>query len=332
MHEYGGPEKLIYQDYRDPPKGRSEVLVRVAACGVNHLDIWVRRGVYRTGLPRILGSDISGVVEEGGGRFEKGEKVVVNPVLGCGVCNHCMLGEENRCGEARLVGSHVDGGYAELVSVPIQSIIPIPEGLSFEDAACIPVNFGTAWSMLVSKAKVSPKDTVLILGAGSGVGSAAVRIAKLFGAEVIATAGSEWKLKRATALGADHVVNHSEQDLEGEVRQITKGRGVDVVFEHVGSATWEKSVRSLARGGRLVTCGATTGSKAEVDIRDLYRRELEIYGDYVFTKRELYIVIELFSRGVLKSNLDRVMSLKDVREAHRLMEGRGHFGKLVLKP
>jgi NADPH:quinone reductase-like Zn-dependent oxidoreductase len=236
------------------------------------------------------------------------------------------------CRSYKIIGYLVDGGYAELVSVPEVNIIPMPEWLKPEEAAAVPLVFMTAWHMLVTKAEVSPGEYVLVLGAGSGVGSAAIQIAKLFGARVIATAGSEGKLRLAKILGADELVNHSEQDLAAEARRITEKRGVDIVFEHVGSATWEKSVKALAAGGRLVTCGATTGYMGQTDIRYLYSRQLSILGSYMASKGELLKVIDLVNQRRLKPVVDKVYPLAEAGKAQQRMEKREHFGKIVLRP
>jgi NADPH:quinone reductase-like Zn-dependent oxidoreductase len=236
------------------------------------------------------------------------------------------------CRSYKIIGYLTDGGYAELVSVPEVNIIPKPEWLKPEEAAAVPLVFMTAWHMLVTRAAVSPGEYALILGAGSGVGSAAIQIAKLLGAHVIATAGSQEKLRLARGLGADDVINHNEQDITAEARRITEKRGVDVVFEHVGSATWEKSVKALAVGGRLVTCGATTGYMGQTDIRYVYSRQLSILGSYMASKAELLKVIELVRQRRLKPVVDRVYSLAEAARAQERMEKREHFGKIVLRP
>jgi len=337
FHEHGGIDKLRYEDRPEPVVRDNEVLVQVKACALNHLDIWARIGLpgIQIPLPHISGNDICGEVVSTGRlvtRARSGDAVIVSPGLSCGVCEYCLSGRDNMCRSYKIIGYLTDGGYAELVSVPEVNIIPKPEWLKPEEAAAVPLVFMTAWHMLVTRAAVSPGEYVLILGAGSGVGSAAMQIAKLLGAHVIATAGSQEKLRLARVLGADDVINHNEQDITAEARRITEKRGVDVVFEHVGSATWEKSVKALAVGGRLVTCGATTGYMGQTDIRYVYSRQLSILGSYMASKAELLKVIELVRQRRLKPVVDRVYSLAEAARAQERMEKREHFGKIVLRP
>ncbi len=270
--QHGGPEVLKYTDAPDPIIRPNEVLVRVRACALNHLDLWVRRG-----NPNI-------------------------PIPGC----------------------------AELVHAPEVNCMPYPENLTFEEAASIPLVFQTAWHMLLSRAELQPGEDVLILGAGSGVGSAAIQVAKFFGARVIATAGNDEKLQKAKQLGADFLINHKTQKIHEEVRSITNKRGVDVVFEHVGTATWDGSFASLATGGRLVTCGATTGFDAKVDLRFLFSRQLSLLGSYMGTKSELHSVMRLVASGRFKPTVDRVFPLAEAAAAHAYLESGAQFGKVVL--
>ena len=337
FHEHGGIDKLRYEDRPEPVVRDNEVLVRVKACALNHLDIWARIGLpgIQIPLPHISGNDICGEVVSTGRlvtRARSGDAVIVSPGLSCGVCEYCLSGRDNMCRSYKIIGYLTDGGYAELVSVPEVNIIPKPEWLKPEEAAAVPLVFMTAWHMLVTRAAVSPGEYALILGAGSGVGSAAIQIAKLLGAHVIATAGSQEKLRLARGLGADDVINHNEQDITAEARRITEKRGVDVVFEHVGSATWEKSVKALAVGGRLVTCGATTGYMGQTDIRYVYSRQLSILGSYMASKAELLKVIELVRQRRLKPVVDKVYPLAEAARAQERMEKREHFGKIVLRP
>lgn len=337
FHEHGGIGKLRYEDRPEPVVRDNEVLVRVKACALNHLDIWARIGLpgIQIPLPHISGNDICGEVVSTGRlvtRARSGDAVIVSPGLSCGVCEYCLSGRDNMCRSYKIIGYLTDGGYAELVSVPEVNIIPKPEWLKPEEAAAVPLVFMTAWHMLVTRAAVSPGEYVLILGAGSGVGSAAIQIAKLLGAHVIATAGSQEKLRLARVLGADDVINHNEQDITAEARRITEKRGVDIVFEHVGSATWEKSVKALAVGGRLVTCGATTGYMGQTDIRYVYSRQLSILGSYMASKAELLKVIELVRQRRLKPVVDKVYPLAEAARAQERMEKREHFGKIVLRP
>jgi NADPH:quinone reductase-like Zn-dependent oxidoreductase len=335
FHQYGGPEVLRYEDAPDPVRGTEDVLVRVRACALNHLDIWERVGPPRTkvALPHISGSDISGVVEEvpaGENDLQIGSEVIVSPGVGCGRCEKCLSGKENQCRYYGIIGSETDGGYAELVSVPRRNIFPKPERMDFVQAASVPLVFLTAYHMLVKRAAVEPGETVLVLGAGSGVGVAAIQIAKAYGANVLATAGADAKLRKAVELGADSVINHNTQDVVAEARRYTDGRGVDVVVEHVGKATWDRSIRSVAKGGRIVTCGATTGFDAETDLRYVYSKEISIYGSFMGGGGELFRVLELFKQRRLRPVVDREFPLSSAAEAQTRMEKGEHFGKIVL--
>jgi NADPH:quinone reductase-like Zn-dependent oxidoreductase len=334
--EHGGPEVLRYTDVAEPAIGPNEVLVRVRACALNHLDLWVRGGLPGVSipLPHILGSDIAGEAAQVGAHVqgvEIGEKVLLSPGISCGHCPQCLAGNDNQCRHYTLFGYMVDGGYAEYVRAPAVNVIPMPEGRSYEQAAAVPLVFLTAWHMLITRAGLKPAEDVLILGAGSGVGSAAIQIAKVAGARVIATAGSEEKLAKAKELGADEVILHSKQEIATEAKRLTNRRGVDVVFEHVGQATWEQSIRSLAVGGRLVTCGATTGWEGKIDIRYLFSRHLSILGSYMGSKAELYSVLELVGRSLLKPVIDTTIPLAHAAEAHKRLERREQFGKIVLR-
>ncbi len=335
ISEHGGPEVLRYTDYPEPSIGAREVLVRVRACALNHLDLWVRRGLpgRPVPFPHIPGSDISGEVAKVGESVKNvrvGEKVLLAPGTSCGECPQCIAGHDNFCKDYVLFGSTIHGGCAEFVKSPAANVIPIPGNLSFEEAAAIPLVFLTAWHMLFYRAHLQPAEDVLVIAAGSGVGSAAVEIAKAVGARVIATAGSEPKLRKAKELGADDVLLHAGE-FAREAKKLTNGRGVDVVFEHVGAATWDQSVYSLAAGGRLVTCGATTGFETKINVGYLFARQLSILGSFMGHKSELYSVLELFKRGLLRPVIDCVMPLERAADAHRRLENREQFGKVVLK-
>lgn len=334
---HGGPEVLEEAEVPDPIPGPSEVRVRVRATALNHLDIWVREGLpqLRVPLPHILGSDVAGVVDEVGSHVEGaevGQEVILQPGLSCMRCEACLSGRDNLCRSYKILGEHVHGGYAEFVSVPAANLLPKPASLSWEEAAAAPLAFLTAWEMLVRRAELRAGETVLVQAAGSGVGSAAVQIARLFGATVIATASSEEKLEKARELGADHGIDYTEKDVVAEVRRITGKRGVDVVFDHVGKSTWEGSVRSLADGGRLVTCGATTGYDVGVDLRHLFYRKLSLLGSTMGSKGDLHRIVGLLGEGKLRPVVDRVFPLSEAKEAHGLLEQRGQFGKVVLVP
>jgi NADPH:quinone reductase-like Zn-dependent oxidoreductase len=333
---HGGPEVLRYKDAPDPVVRANDVLVRVKACALNHLDLWVRRGIpgVTFPLPHIPGSDIAGEIAKIGAdvtTVRVGQKVVLAPGVSCGKCAACVSGLDNRCRQFTNLGYMIDGGCAEFVRAPEVNCLPYPENLSFEKAASIPLVFQTAWHMLVGRAELQPGEDVLILGAGSGVGSAAIQVAKFFGARVIATAGSSEKLEKAKELGADHFINHKTQKIREEVRRITGKRGVDVVFEHVGTATWDESIASLAPSGRLVTCGATTGYDAKIDLRFLFSRQLSLLGSYMGTKSELHTVMKLVAAGRLKPVVDRVFPLAEAAAAHAYLESSSQFGKVVLK-
>ena len=334
IHEFGGPEVLRYEDVPDPQPRKDQVLVRVKACSLNHLDLWVRKGLPGVKLPHILGSDIAGEVVETGEYvtgFSIGQRVLVAPMHFCGHCVKCLAGVQNQCREFTVLGNAVDGGNCELFAVAATNVIPIPDGLDFTQAASVPLVFVTAWHMLVGLAQVRPGQTVLVLGGGSGVGIAAIQIAKLFHCRVITTAGDESKLEKARALGADHGINHYKQKISEEVRKITSKEGVDIVVEHVGSATWDESLRSLKTAGTLVTCGATTGPNVAIDLRHLFARQLRLLGSYMGTMNELHEVLSHVFAGRLKPVVDRTFPLSDIRAAHEYMEKSQMFGKIMLK-
>ncbi|HUO35836.1 MAG TPA: zinc-binding dehydrogenase [Candidatus Acidoferrum sp.] len=334
FERHGGPEVLQYTDVPEPVVGVNWILVRVRACALNHLDLWVRKGLPGIPLPHIPGSDIAGEVVRVGEAVTNmriGEKVLLQPGVSCGHCPKCLAGNDSQCRQYTLLGQGIDGGCAEYVAAPASNAVPIPHGVSFEEAAAFPLVFLTAWHMLFTRARLAPAETVLILGAGSGVGTAAIQLAKAAGARVIATAGSAAKLAKAKELGADETIDHSAQQISKEVKRLTGGKGVDVVFEHVGQATWEESLRSLATAGRLVTCGATTGHEGQIDIRHLFVKQLSVLGSFMGGKAELFPSLELFARGIVKPVIDVVMPLEKCAEAHRRIERREQFGKVVLK-
>jgi len=332
---HGAPEVLKFADVPVPAIRPNEVLVRVKACALNHLDLWVRQGIpgVPIPLPHIPGSDIAGEIAQIGSEVSTvgvGQKVVLAPGVTCGKCAACISGQDNHCRQFTNLGYKIDGGCAEFVREPEVNCLPYPENLSFEEAASIPLVFQTAWHMLLARAELQPGEDVLVLGAGSGVGSAAIQIAKFFGARVLATASTDEKLQKAKELGANHLINHKTQKIRDEVRRITNKRGVDVVFEHVGTATWDDSLASLAPGGRLVTCGATTGYDAKVDLRFLFSRQLSLLGSYMGTKSELHTVMKLVAAGKLKPIVDRVFPLSEAAAAHSYLEAGSQFGKVVL--
>jgi NADPH:quinone reductase-like Zn-dependent oxidoreductase len=335
FHSHGGPDVLRLEEVADPVIGPGEALVRVRACALNHLDLWQRRGLRRVTipLPHISGSDVAGeVVAANGGSVAVGTRVMVQPGVSCGHCLACLSGDDNECPQYEVLGyRNHPGAYAELTKVPIQNLVPLPDTIPFVDAAAFPLTFVTAWHMLITRARLQRGEDVLVLAAGSGVGQAAVQIARLTGARVIATAGSDAKLERARALGADEGINHHTQDIAEEVKRLTGRRGVDVVVEHVGAATWAKSVRSLARNGRLVTCGATTGGDAGLDLLALFSKRLSIIGSYMGTKAELVRAAQHFFAGRLKPVIDRAYPLAEAAAAQQRLEESGQFGKIVLE-
>jgi NADPH:quinone reductase-like Zn-dependent oxidoreductase len=326
---------LRYEDVPDPQPRKDQVLIRIKACALNHLDLWVRKGLPGVNLPHILGSDIAGEIVEVGeyvSAFKPGQRVLSAPMHFCNRCAKCVAGLQNQCREFTVLGNGVDGGNCELIAVPAVNVIPIPDTLDFNQAASVPLVFLTAWHMLVGRAGIGLGQTVLVLGAGSGVGIAAIQIAKLFHARVITTAGDEKKLEKARALGADHGINHYQQKISQEVRRITDKEGVDIVVEHVGAATWDESIKSLKPGGTIVTCGATTGPNAAFDLRFVYSRQLTMLGSYMGTMGELHDVLGHVFAGRLKPVVDRAFPLKDIRAAHEHMEKSQMFGKIVLNP
>jgi NADPH:quinone reductase-like Zn-dependent oxidoreductase len=335
FNEFGGPETLRLQDVPDPVIGAEEVLVRVRACALNHLDIFVREGIpaLKTPLPFWTGCDIAGDVAEVGTAVKTvkaGDRVAVNPNLTCGRCEFCMQGEDSLCLQYGILGEHVPGGLAELVKVRGDNVLPLPSHVSYEDAASFILTNMTAWRMVVTQGRVRAGQDVLILGVGGGVSSTAVQIAKLCGARVIVTSSSDAKLERARQLGADLGINYAKDDWAKAVREKTGRRGVDVVIENVGAQTWKQSLRSLAKGGRLITCGATTGPIGETDIRIVFWNQIHIIGSTMANRKEFHDVMRLFFEGRLRAIVDEVVPLKEGAAAQqRLAEGK-QFGKIVL--
>jgi NADPH:quinone reductase-like Zn-dependent oxidoreductase len=335
--EFGGPEKLRLQDVADPRLGPSDVLVSVRACALNHLDLFVREGIpaLKTPLPFWSGCDIAGDVAAVGTAVQGvkvGERVAVNPNLTCGRCEFCRQGEDSMCVRYGIIGEHEPGGFAELVKVREGHLVVLPDHVSYEEAAAFILVNLTAWRMLVTQAAVRPGEDVLILGVGGGVSSTAVQIAKLCGARVWVTSSSDAKLERARALGADECINYVKDDWAKVVFEKTARRGVDVVVENVGAGTWKQSIRSLRKGGRLVTCGATTGPIGETDIRLIFWNQLRIIGSTMGNRREFDTVMAQLFRGRLRAIVDDVMPLKDGAAAQRRLREGKQFGKLVLKP
>jgi NADPH:quinone reductase-like Zn-dependent oxidoreductase len=337
FHEHGGPEVLKYEDAPDPKPGRGDVLIEVRATSINHIDIFLRRGMpgVRVPLPKIAGCDAAGIVREIGSDvsgLRVGDRVTINPGISCGHCEFCASGFGSQCTTYAMVGEHIDGAYAQLLRVPAHIVLPIPDSLSFEEAAAAPLVFVTAWSMLVGKADIRPGEDVLILGAGAGVGTAAIQIAKLAGCRVIATASSDEKLGRAKELGADILINYRKDEFDKRVRDITNRRGVDVVIDYIGADTWVQSLRSARKGGRILTCGATTGFAPQTDLRHIFYRQVRVIGSTMGSHKEFLEVMKCIFHGQLKPIIDRVLPLSEARQGHELIEKREVFGKIVLTP
>ncbi len=337
IHSHGGTDVLRYEDAPEPQIKANQVLVRVKACSINHLDLFVRAGIpgMKFPMPHILGCDIAGEVVEVGElceRVKPGWRVLLSPGTSCRQCEQCLLGNDNLCRKYTMFGYAVDGGNAELFAAPEYSVIQIPDDLPFEEAAAAPLVFLTAWHMLMARAKLQPGEDVLVLAASSGVGQAAIQIAKMFHCRVIATAGGEAKLARAREIGADHAIDHYTQDISAEVKRITGKRGVDVAIEHVGVATWQKTLESLSPAGRLVTCGATTGFDAKVDLRFLFSKQWSLFGSFMGTMGELHQVLKFIFRKQLRPVIDRVYPLSEIQAAHDRIERKEQFGKVILTP
>jgi NADPH:quinone reductase-like Zn-dependent oxidoreductase len=336
LRTHGGVDVLVREDIELADPGPREVLIRVRAVALNHLDVWVRRGLANLELeyPHRLGSDVVGEIEAlgpGARQASVGDRVVVSPGLSCGVCQRCLAGQDTLCRRYAILGEHVSGGYARHVVVPDTNLLPWPGDLDFIDVAAVPLSFLTAWQMVVDKARVQPAQTVLVHAAGSGVSSAAIQIAKLFGARVIATVGSDAKVERARLLGADDVINYSTQDFVAEVRRLTGKRGADVVIDHVGGDVIARSVLAVTSGGRIVTCGATSSFEGKIDLRHVFFRQIEILGSTMGSKSALFSVLEHVKARRLRPVVDRVLPLWEAREAHRILEAREAFGKVVLQ-
>lgn len=332
FHEHGGPEVLRYEDAPDPAPATGRAVVRIRACALNHLDLWERRGLdrVRLPLPHISGADIAGeIVDSGGGPLPAGTRVMLQPGLRCGRCRACAEGRDNQCVEYDVLGLRSDGGYAELVSVPVENLIALPDHIDVVAAAAFPLTFLTAWHMLITRAALRAGEVVLVLAGASGVGQAAIQLARHFDARVFATSAPA-KAERTRALGAEHVFDHYSGDYAKEVKRLTDGRGADIVVEHVGEVTWDRSVRALATGGRLVTCGATTGHEARIDLRHLFARQLSLLGSYMGRFAELREAAPLFFSGQLHPIIDTTFPLREAAAAQRRLEDKEQFGKIVL--
>jgi len=335
--DHGDTDVIEYGGFPDPEIGADEVLVDVKAGALNHLDVWTRRGLPGVDLemPHVPGSDGAGVVEAVGervSRFEPGDRVALAAGRYCGECEYCRHGEESQCVNYHIVGEHVQGVHSELAAIPEENLIAVPEGVDWETAAAAPLVFQTAWRMLMTRAGVEPGETVLVLGASGGVGHAAVQIADYAGATVYATGGSDEKCRYAEELGAEAAINYSEDDFADEIRAVTGKRGVDVVVDHVGADTWTDSLSSLAKGGRLVTCGATTGHAPETNINRIFWNQLSVLGSTMATPGEIDDALERVWDGTFEVRIREVLPMSETPRAHELLENREGFGKVVVRP
>ncbi len=335
IHRHGGPEVLQVESIDQPQPGEDDVLVEIRAAGMNHLDLWVRKGIPGVTLPMILGSDASGVVISVGKsveNFKPGDEVVIQPLTYCGTCRFCRSGQENYCDEWGILGENQNGTQCEYVVLKPHFLRSKPKNLSFIEAAGVALTGQTAYAMLVRRAGIQAGETVFIWGAGSGVGSTAIQIAKGTGCAVIATGGNEQKLALARDLGADLVLDHYREDIVRQVKEFTKGCGVDVVVEHVGAATWKTSLRILGKGGRLVTCGATTGSGVEINLRHLFYKQHSILGSTMGDVGAFEASLKLVIQGKLTPVIDRTFPFSAIREAHEYLEKGQQIGKVILVP
>ncbi len=336
IHEHGSVDVLKIETISDPRPAEDEALVRIKSAALNHLDLWVREGLPGIRLPMIMGSDAAGIVEEVGmlaaKRFSRkpGDEVILAPIRSCGNCAQCLSGQENLCAQFQIPGEGTDGVQAEYVALPVRFLLPKPQELSWAEAAAFPLAAMTAYHMLVRKAQLSYRDWVLVYGASSGVGSAAIQLAKAMGARVITTAGSEQKARLAKQLGADYVINYKNEKIGKTAREITDGTGVDVVIEHTGAQTWPESLRALRRGGKLVTCGATTGPIIKIDIRALFVKHQQLIGSTMGTMSDLYHIVSLIKRGLFKPIIDKEFDLQEIKQAHLRLEEGKQFGKVIV--
>lgn len=334
---WGGPENLVVAELPSPRPGPGEVLVRVSHCALNHLDLWVRKGIpaFKIPLPHVLGSDVSGTVAElgpGATSFKTGDRVAVAPGRSCGSCDRCSQGRDNLCLKFGVIGENGGpGGYAEYLVVPERYLLPIPDSMTFAQAAAFPLTFLTAWHMLMTLGGCEAGQWVLVLGAGSGVGTAAIQIAKLAGARVIAVSTSPEKLARAESLGADAGILTPKEDIRRRVRALTGGAMADIAFEHVGPATFDAALKSLRPGGALVTCGATTGPTVELNLLYLFSKQYRIFGSTMGTLAETKTVAKLVGEGKLKPVLDRSFPLEQARQAQEHLAAGRQFGKVLLE-
>lgn len=337
VREHGAPDSLRVEEIPDPVPGTGEVRVRVRATALNHLDLWIRQGVpgAHWTLPRVTGADVAGEIESFGpgvGDVSIGTPVMVLPGISCGTCHACVSGEDQLCPRYGILGETRDGGLAELVVVPRANVVQMPPRFDFPEAAAMSLTWLTAWHMLVRRARVRPGETVLVQAAGSGIGVAAIQIARFLGARVLATAGSDEKRRAALQLGAEQALDYRSEAFAREVKSLTSGRGADIVVEHVGGETFERSLRALAWGGRVVTCGASSGVDVRVNLRHLFFKSQSILGSTMGSKGEYHDLVRLYDRGLFEPVIDRVLPLDEIAGAHRALERREVFGKVVVVP
>jgi NADPH:quinone reductase-like Zn-dependent oxidoreductase len=337
FHEYGGIEKLKYEEFPEPVPEETEVVVRVKAASINHLDIWMRKGIRgpKIPIPHISGCDGAGEIVKIGKKVSGvslNERVIISPGINCGECHYCRTGWDSLCPGYHIVGYQTQGTFAEYVRIPANNALPIPDNLSYEEAAAIPLVFLTAYHMLFTRAKVQVGEDVLVMAAGSGVGSSAIQLAKLAGARVIASAGSQEKLDLAKRLGADETINYQTEDLVQKVKNITGGKGVEVIIEHIGGENFKQGLYALSRNGRLVTCGATAQPVIDLDLRLLFVKHINLIGSYMGAKWELLEVIKLFQRKKVKAVIDKKFNLSQGSMAQQYIEERRNLGKVLLIP
>ncbi len=336
--EHGGPEVLTYGDLPEPAVGPNDIKVRVRACALNRLDLFTRAGVRGTRIrfngPHVLGGDVAGDVAEVGSEVKhvsEGDRVLLNPRITCGQCQYCLSGEDEFCVRSSMLGALTNGGYAEFVSAPAANALPLPESVSYEQAASLPTVFMPCWTILMRRAALKPWETALILSASSGVGTAGIQVAKnVIGASVITTTSTDEKARKARELGADEVINYSNEDIAERVKEITGGHGVDVVLDHVGADFWPAATASLARGGRYGICGVTTGYRAELQMGAMFLNYHTVFGVFMGRKEDLRQILDRAAKGVIKGVIHQTFPLEEAAKAHETMDSLSFFGKLVL--
>ncbi len=335
MHRHGGPEVLQVDQFDMPQPAAGEALVRIRAAALNHLDLWLRKGLRGIPLPLIMGSDAAGVIEKINGdeqqsEFQAGDEVILAPYRCCGACDFCLNDKENFCAKYQIAGEQIQGYLADYVTIPLRYLLPRPKNIGWEAAAAFPLAYMTAWHMLHRKAQVGIDDRILVWGASSGVGSAAIQIAKAAGALVITTAGNDKKLEFGLKIGADHVINYQNENVGLRTLEITGGDGVDIIIEHVGAASWPHSLRALKRGGKIVTCGATTGAEVRIDLRHLFIKHQQILGSTMGDMQDLRSLLGLIEKEKIIPVYSHVLPLEEIREAHKILENGENMGKIVL--